>query len=103
MSLFVIGDGAAALCGKAFGRIKIGEKTLEGAIGCFVTCLMLTTLAFPNLSHFTIVEEPFGWWHMLLFPLAISLLELFPLKLQGFKLNDNLYVPIVVSLLVLLR
>ena len=30
-----LGDAAAALVGKSMGRIRIGEKTLEGALGCF--------------------------------------------------------------------
>ena len=42
LTLFILGDAVAALCGKAFGKIKVGEKTLEGAIGCFVLCLVLT-------------------------------------------------------------
>ena len=34
LTFFILGDAAAALFGKAFGRTRIGRKTLEGALGC---------------------------------------------------------------------
>ena len=102
LSLFVLGDAAAALCGKAFGRVKVGDKTLEGAIGCFLLCFLLTFL-FPYLPSFLSKwGGDFTWIHMVLFPLGISLLELFPIKLGRLTLNDNLYVPAAISLLVLI-
>ena len=96
------GDAAAALCGKGFGRVKVGDKTLEGAIGCFLLCFLLTFL-FPYLPNFLSKwGEEFTWMHMVLFPLGISLLELFPIKLGRLTFNDNLYVPAAISLLVLI-
>lgn len=101
LSLFIVGDAAAALTGKAFGRIKIGDKSLEGALGCLLLCLLLSFGVFPYLSHFTDNwNGSFGWSQILLFSLAITILELFPIKGKGFVLNDNLYVPTFVSLLV---
>ncbi len=35
----VLGDGMASLVGKKWGRLKLGRRTLEGSIACFVTCL----------------------------------------------------------------
>ena len=103
LSLFVLGDAAAALCGKAFGRVKVGDKTLEGAVGCFLLCFLLTFL-FPYLPSFLSKwGGEFTWIHMVLFPLGISLLELFPIKLGRLTLNDNLYIPAVISLLVLIK
>ena len=102
LTLFILGDAAAALCGKGLGRIKVGDKTLEGAIGCFLLCFLLTLL-FPYLPNFLSKwGGEFTWMHMVLFPLGISLLELFPIKLGRLKLNDNLYVPAAISLLVLI-
>src|SRR5262245_21543000 len=43
----VIGDLMAALVGIAYGRIKVsGKKSLEGCIGCFMSCLITGTLFF---------------------------------------------------------
>ena len=103
LTLFILGDAAAALCGKAFGKIKVGDKTIEGTIGCFVLCFILTSLVFPHVPSFlTTWNGDFTWLHQILFPLGIALLELFPIKLGPITLNDNLYVPAVVSLLVLI-
>ena len=103
LTLFILGDAMAALCGKAFGKIKVGDKTIEGAIGCFVLCFILTSLVFPNVPSFlTTWNGDFTWLPKILFPLGIALLELFPIKLGPITLNDNLYVPAVVSLLVLI-
>ena len=102
LTLFILGDAAAALCGKGFGRVKVGDKTLEGAIGCFLLCFLLTLL-FPYLPNFLSKwGGEFTWMHMVLFPLGISLLELFPIKFGRLTLNDNLYVPAAISLLVLI-
>ena len=102
LTLFILGDAVAALCGKAFGKIKVGEKTLEGAIGCFVLCLVLTCV-FPQLPSFLeLWDRDFSWMHIIFFPLGIALLELFPIKFGRIILNDNLYVPAIVSLLVLI-
>jgi dolichol kinase len=103
LSLFVLGDAAAALCGKAFGRVKVGDKTLEGAVGCFLLCFLLTFL-FPYFPSFLSKwGGDFTWMHIILFPLGIALLELFPIKLGRLTLNDNLYIPAVISLLVLIK
>ena len=50
--LFILGDAAAALVGKSIGSIRIGEKTLEGAVGCFLICLGLAFFAIPQLPGF---------------------------------------------------
>lgn len=36
----VLGDAMGALVGKAWGRHKVFNKSLEGAVGCLVTCLV---------------------------------------------------------------
>ena len=65
--------------------------------------LLLLTLLFPYLPNFLSKwGGEFTWMHMVLFPLGISLLELFPIKLGRLTLNDNLYVPAAISLLVLI-
>ena len=98
LSLFILGDAVAALVGKAVGRIKVGNKTLEGAVGCFMLCVFLTGLVFPQLPYFldlwggsiTISE-------IVIIAATISILEFFPIKLGRFVFNDNLYVPAVAT------
>lgn len=104
LTLFILGDAMAALCGKAFGKIRIGAKTLEGTLGCFLSCLIITGLIFPYLPSFLVKwDGEFTWMYIIIYPLGISLLELFPIKFGRITLNDNLYVPAAISLLVLIR
>ncbi len=37
----VLGDTAAALVGKAVGRVPLFDKTLEGSLACFSVCLVV--------------------------------------------------------------
>ena len=99
MTLFVIGDAAAALVGKGLGRVKVGGKTLEGSLGCFLACLLLGLFLFPVIPGFIEVwggELIFS--QVVLLALTVSLLELFPIKLFGWVVNDNVYIPAVTSI-----
>ncbi|MAK28604.1 MAG: hypothetical protein CMI22_09645 [Opitutae bacterium] len=100
LTLFILGDAAAALVGKAFGRMKIGGKTVEGALGCFLLCMALACWVFPSLPDFLAKwGTPFTLLQMLVIATSVSLLELFPIRIGRMVLNDNLYVPALVSLL----
>ncbi|MCM8799810.1 MAG: hypothetical protein NC900_03695 [Candidatus Omnitrophica bacterium] len=72
----IIGDIVAGLVGKNFGHIRIGNKTLEGAISFFFSCLILGWLL--NLTSFKIPL-------LVIIPASFicSLVELFS------KLDDN--------------
>ncbi len=98
LTLFVLGDAVAALAGKSFGKIRIGKKTLEGAIACFLLCFMLSYFIFPQLPK---VLEGWGteisFVQAIVIGLSVSLLELFPIKLARLHINDNLYVPVLVT------
>jgi len=100
LTLFILGDAVAALVGKSIGRIRIGEKTLEGAVGCFVLCLVLAYWVFPRLPGFL---DAWGgglsWMHAIVVGSSVALLELFPVKLGHLQLNDNLYVPVLVTMI----
>ena len=97
LTLFILGDAAAALVGKAIGRIRIGEKTLEGFLGCFLLCFLLGAFVFPQLPEFPVVWGELSLPHALLLAALVSTLELFPLRLGKWVLNDNLYVPVLVT------
>ena len=98
LTLFILGDAIAALVGKGIGRIRIGAKTLEGALGCFILCALLACLVFPRLKGF-----PDVWTipSLLLISALVAILELFPIRLGRWCLNDNLYVPVCVTFIAL--
>lgn len=99
LTLFILGDAAAALAGKGVGRIKLGGKTLEGTLGCFLTCVLLSVCVFPNLPGFMVVwGESFTFLQVVSIALTVSVLELIPIKLFGVVINDNFYVPAVTSI-----
>jgi dolichol kinase len=94
LTLFVLGDAAAAIVGKAVGRIKIGKKTLEGGIGCFLLCVLLAGILFPSLPLFSqIWGGAITLIQILIISASVSILEFFPIKWKAYTLNDNLYVP----------
>jgi dolichol kinase len=99
LTLFILGDAAAALVGKSIGRIRIGKKTLEGAIACFLLCMVLAYWVFPILPVFLVKwGGAFYLWQAACVAAMISLLELFPVQTGKVRWNDNLYVPVVVTL-----
>jgi dolichol kinase len=97
LTLFILGDAAAALVGKAIGRVRIGDKTLEGAIGCFALCSLLAIFVFPLLPRFIDAWGEPSLLHALLLSALVAVLELFPIRLGRLVLNDNLYVPVLVT------
>ncbi|KMQ51176.1 Cytidylyltransferase [Chitinispirillum alkaliphilum] len=103
LSLFILGDGIAAIAGLSLGRIKIGKKSLEGSIACFALCLLLIYGVFPFLPG---ILDSWGNRVPLIFALIISfsitILELFPIKINSrLTFNDNLAVPVITGYVVL--
>ncbi|MBN1665411.1 MAG: hypothetical protein JW943_17580 [Deltaproteobacteria bacterium] len=97
LSLFILGDAIAAIIGLSMGRIKIGRKSLEGSLSCFILCLCLFYFVFPNLPG---LLDAWGGktpgvmiWTT---SLVVTLFELIPLKItRDFTINDNLAVPVI--------
>ena len=103
LTLFILGDAAAALVGKAIGRIRVGGKTLEGSVGCFLLCVALALFDFPYFPDFS---NPDKWGSVsllqaLVIAILITVLELFPIRIGRLTLNDNLYVPVVAAFVAL--
>ena len=73
----VLGDGFAAIVGKAWGRTRIFRKTLEGAAGGLAACLVWGT--------FLAATGHLPWGVALVGALVASLAELLPIPL-----DDNL-------------
>jgi len=74
-----IGDTAAGLIGRKFGRIKIYNKTLEGALAGFIVCLIVGLMIDLNLSK-TLVA---------IGALSAAIVELMPISI-----DDNLRIPL---------
>lgn len=74
----ILGDTAAALVGKRWGRTKlIGNKSLEGSAACFIVCLLITLFWINPIVG--IAGAFFA-----------TLTELLPLRI-----DDNLTVPLI--------
>ena len=104
LAAFIWGDAAAALVGQSIGRIKIGEKTIEGSLGCFAMCIALFVFVFPHVPR---LLEP---WKGVMPPcmaflstFVITIMELFPISFKKNKvINDNLIVPLITGVIILL-
>ena len=48
LAYLVVGDAAAALVGRRFGTRRIGAKSLEGSLACFLCCLGIGALTLPQ-------------------------------------------------------
>ena len=73
-----IGDSAAALYGRKFGKLRIWNKTLEGSIAGLIACLIIT-LFFPQIPNIIKFSGAF----------AAMFIELLPIKI-----DDNLRIPL---------
>ncbi len=82
LSYQVFGDAMAALVGIQYGKTKIGKKSLEGSIACFITCL-----AFGLVFIFDYRIAFLG-------ALAATFIELFPFP----KPFDNFWLPFLSAL-----
>ena len=101
--LFILGDAIAALVGQSIGKIKIGKKSLEGSLACFLMCMFLFYAVFPLFPG---LLEKWGsivpWQISVSVSLATTILELIPLRITPkFVLNDNLAVPVICGFLML--
>jgi len=91
LSFLVVGDTAAEVIGLKFGKIKlIGEKTLEGSLACLASCFAigLILMIFLPLSLLLVMAGS----------AAATFIELIPLRIGRFKIDDNLGMAIFAAL-----
>jgi dolichol kinase len=82
MGFIILGDISSALIGRNLGKISLGNKTLEGSLGFFISCLVVIV----------IIPE---------FNLIIGLLGAFlatALEAIDTPIDDNLLVPVISGL-----
>jgi dolichol kinase len=82
-AMLAVGDSLSTLVGKKFGKHKIGKKTFEGSLACFLGSLAAGLFFVAPLIA-------------LAGALTACLAELFS------KINDNLTIPVVSGLVMLL-
>ena len=82
LSFIIVGDSFAAVIGRKFGRIRIGNKSLEGSLGCFVGTIIVAIFA-PG------IPLSIG----LLGAVVATLVEAWPLGV-----DDNVSVPLLSGL-----
>lgn len=79
MLFLSLGDSTAAVVGQRYGRITLGDKTLEGTLACLAVCLGIALLA--KLSWPVAVGGA----------LVAALVEVVPWR----WVNDNLTIPVL--------
>ena len=93
--IFMLGDAAAALIGRKFGRTRWGRAgcTVEGSLAFLVTGLIAAiVIAAPGLG---IAPFSITWAALLLGTAAATILEATPLPL-----NDNIAAPLGTALVI---
>jgi glycerol-3-phosphate acyltransferase PlsY len=82
LSFLVIGDTAAAVVGKRFGKKLFWGKSLAGSFACFVCCLLIGYALLTNE------------WVILAGALTATIVEALPVPM-----DDNMRVPIASGLI----
>ncbi len=76
----VVGDAVAALVGKAWGRVRVFDKTLEGFLAGFAASLVVAVALVPGIPA----------THLAIGALVAALAELLPIPV-----DDNFRIPLL--------
>jgi dolichol kinase len=79
-----VSDALASLVGIRFGRIRIGNKTLEGSAIFLVSAVAIALLVLRSAPLVAVLGAA-----------VATVVEALPLKIAGHKLDDNLTIPLV--------
>ncbi|MCX6178501.1 MAG: SEC59/DGK1/VTE5 family protein [Chlorobiales bacterium] len=85
-SMVAVSDTFAALIGKAFGKHRFGQKSLEGSVAFFLCSLIIVTVV-PGLNGFI------GFF----MAIVATATEAFFVRIGNFKIDDNLSIPIITA------
>ena len=85
-SIFIMSysDTAAAIFGKKYGRTKVFNKTLEGSFAFFVVGFVIAIFIYPNINLGLAIFALF----------LATIVEALPINI-----DDNLSVPVIISLI----
>jgi len=83
-SMVAVSDTLAAIIGKAFGKHRFGQKSIEGSMAFFLSALVIMLLV-PE------IDPGIG------FAMAVvaTVTESFVVQVRGFRIDDNLTIPLV--------
>jgi dolichol kinase len=80
VAFLVVGDTMAALVGRRWGRVRILDKSLEGSLACFASCVLIGWIyPGPEMTATRILAGS----------LVATLFELLPIPL-----DDNMRIPL---------
>ncbi|TWT43927.1 Cytidylyltransferase family protein [Phycisphaerae bacterium RAS1] len=79
-----ISDSAASIIGILFGKARFMGKTIAGSAAFFVTALVIAAVLLPGRVGIIVVAA-----------VAATLVEALPLRIGGWKVDDNLSVPLI--------
>jgi len=82
-SMVALSDTVAALAGKAFGKHRFGHKSLEGSAAFLLSSILIVAVV-PNLH----IKAG------IVMALSATITEAFEVRIAGFKIDDNLTIPI---------
>ena len=82
LAMPIVGDAAAAMVGRRFGRVRFGGKSLEGSAACLAGCWVAGALFLPTQ----------------LLALAAAALVATVVEALPLGVDDNLSVPLVAAL-----
>ena len=89
--LFVsVGDLTAVIVGKRYGHIRVFNKSIEGSIACFLSCILIGAVFYflGFIGSFIVILAGAA---------AATLIELLPTRI-----NDNLTVPVASAVVMFL-
>ena len=87
-SLVAISDTMAALVGKKFGKHTIGEKSLEGSTAFLISSLIIVAIV-PRLDLLAGIITA----------VAATIVEALSFRINGFRVDDNLTIPLASALI----
>jgi dolichol kinase len=82
LGYLAVGDAAASLVGKTWGVTRVGDKSLEGSLACFIACWAV--------GAFCLTPAHFGRPEIVIGALLATIAEALPLPL-----DDNLWIPLI--------
>jgi dolichol kinase len=85
-SMVAVSDTFAALIGKAFGKHRFGQKSMEGSLAFFLCSLIIVAIV-PGLNGFI------GF----VMAIVATATEAFLVRIGNFKIDDNLSIPLITA------